>query len=119
MPTEKEIEEEARRQQRSPRFERDELRTLMTLCCGSPVPPGWIKVNDHWDPTSCGSPITLVYNICEYEQFSNKPVGVSMAVCASAPVPPGWVTVDIKWAPTLCGHPISLVKNIQIIKRIS
>jgi hypothetical protein len=50
----------------------ESVREVMDICSSSPVPDGWIRVNDHWDPTRCGSPSSLVYNVCTIERYNNK-----------------------------------------------
>lgn len=92
---------------------------MQNICCGSPIPPGWIKINDGWDPTSCGNPSTIVYNVCTIERYDDKPIGSLMNVCAGAPTPAGWVVVNTYWDPTSCGHPSSIVQNMKQIKRLS
>jgi hypothetical protein len=94
-------------------------RTVMDVCSGSPVPSGWIKVNDYWSATSCGNPSSIVYNVSTIERYNNKSVGAVMNVCAGAPTPSGWVIVDTYWSPTSCGHPSSIVRNMKQIRRVS
>lgn len=60
------IEREARRQQQafgevSP--DSGVKGSNMSVCAGSPIPDGWIKVNDHWNPNMCGNPGNIVYNV--------------------------------------------------------
>ncbi len=97
----------------------EEIRESMDICCGSAVPGGWIKTNDHWNPTICGNPGRIVYNVCTISRYDNKPIGARMTVCASAPTPPGWVIVDKFWNPTKCGHPRYISNNMKVIKRVS
>ena len=97
----------------------ESVQQVMDICCGSSVPSGWIKVNDHWDPTRCGDPSSIVYNVCTIQRYDNKPVGSVLNVCADAPTPGGWVVVNTSWNPTRCGHPSSIVHNMKQIRRIS
>jgi hypothetical protein len=94
-------------------------RRTMQICAGSPVPNGWIKVDDDWSPTSCGSPTSITYNVWTIETFNDKPLETTMEVCSVAPTPRGWVEVDSFWSPTRCGHPTAIVHNIKRIRRVS
>lgn len=119
-PTDKEIHEETERQRKA--LEPTSLNLIsehMDICANSPVPAGWIKVNDHWDPTICGRPTSIVYNVWTIQRYDNKPVGTYLTVCAQAPTPSGWVLVDTRWDPTRCGYPHStIVRNMKQIKRV-
>jgi isopentenyldiphosphate isomerase len=86
------------------------------VCAGS-VPPGWVKINDAWNPTVCGSPSTLTYNVWTIQQLSDQPVGASIYACKGS-VPPGWAMVDTTWNPTVCGHPVTKQSNVMAIKRL-
>lgn len=88
------------------------------LCCRE-VPTGYILINDDWDPTKCGEPSSITYNVCTYQRFDNKAINSVMTVCSSALNPPGWSTVDTDWDPTKCGHPSSNTNNMKTIKRIN
>lgn len=114
------IEKVAKTQQRTMKaLKLNAAFTRMRICAGSPVPTGWIKVNDKWSPTSCGNPTSIVYNVWIIERYDNKPVGTQMSVCASAPTPPGWVVVNKFWSPTRCGHPSAIVNNMKRIRRVN
>jgi len=118
--SEAEVETEARRQQEELGAYPIELatpRAQMQICCSSPVPSGWIKTNDSWDPTSCGNPSSIYYNICTIVEYSNLPVGSVLQVCSDAPTPANWVEVGNRWDPTSCGHPSSIYNNIKTIRR--
>lgn len=91
----------------------------VTLCSGEPAPTGFIKVNDDWDPTRCGNPSSITYNISSFQRYDNKPVGTSLQVCASAAAPMGWTDGSFSWDPNRCGHPSSVTNNIKIITRSS
>jgi hypothetical protein len=95
-----------------------EGKDRVEICGDSPVPRGWVKVNDRWNPTKCGSPTSIVYNVWEVERYANKPVGAEMEVCADAPTPPGWAEINSTWSPTKCGHPTKIVDNVKRIKRL-
>jgi hypothetical protein len=90
-----------------------------SVCTGSPVPAGFIVIDNGWSPFRCGSPTTLVDNVENIERFSDKPVGTFLDVCGFAPTPAGWVVVNQVWVPQSCGQPTSLVNNVNVIKRIS
>ena len=85
--------------------------------CAGPIPTGWIKVNDSFDPTSCGKPTVITYNVWTIERYDNKPVGAQLLAC-SAPAPPGWAVVNQAWNPTTCGHPSVNSSNVMTIKRL-
>jgi hypothetical protein len=89
------------------------------VCADSPIPIGYIKTNDHWDPTKCGNPSSIVPNVWTLTRYIDKPVGTTLDVCAGAPVPPGWVVVGARWNPTACGQPSDIVDNVQQIQRVS
>jgi hypothetical protein len=91
----------------------------MDVCASSPIPNGWIKVDDHWNPTTCGNPSSIVYNVVTIERYDNKPAGAVMTVCAGAATPNGWVEIGSSWNPTMCGHPSSIVNNVKQIKRVN
>ena len=95
------------------------VKEVMDICANSPVPNGWIKTNDYWDPTRCGNPSRITYNVWTIERFDNQPVGSVMNVCAGAPTPNGWVIVNTSWDPTRCGHPAMITPNIKQIRRLS
>jgi hypothetical protein len=93
-------------------------RRVMQICANSPVPRGWIKVDDDWSPTSCGSPTSITYNVWTIENYAEKSINAVMEVCAGAPTPAGWVEEDRFWSPTRCGHPTSIVHNIKRIRKV-
>jgi hypothetical protein len=87
------------------------------VCAGS-VPAGWIKIDDTWNPTVCGNPATLTYNVWTIQQLSDQPVGTVIYAC-SATVPTRWAIVGTVWNPTLCGHPAANQANVMAIKRMN
>ena len=87
-----------------------------TVCAWN-VPAGWLKVNDTWDPTRCGFPTSITYNVWTIESYFDKPIGWNMWVCAGWQ-PPGWGVVNVLWDPTRCGHPTSIVGNVWQIRRV-
>ena len=86
--------------------------------CAGQAPAGWIKVDDAWNPTTCGNPTTKTYNVWVIAQVTEKPIGSSMVAC-SGQAPAGWVIVETSWNPTVCGHPTANQKNVMTIKRLS
>jgi hypothetical protein len=94
-------------------------RRVMQVCAGSPIPNGWIKVDDDWSATSCGNPSSITYNVWTIETYGDKPLNAIMEVCSGAPTPSGWVEEDRYWSPTRCGHPHSVTHNIKRIRRVS
>lgn len=92
---------------------------LVTQCSGSEPPPGFINVNDDWDPTKCGNPSSITRNVSTYQRYDNRPVGTTLQVCASAAAPAGWVDGTASWDPNKCGHPSSISNNVKLITRTS
>jgi hypothetical protein len=92
------------------------LRT-QNVCPGS-VTPGWIKINDAWNPTVCGNPGTITYNVWTIQQLSDQPIGAVIQACKAA-VPSGWAMVGTGWNPTVCGHPGTNQPNVMAIKRLT
>ena len=90
-----------------------------SICSSSPIPWGWIIVNDSWDPTRCGNPTSTTYNVRTIERYDNRPKGSTMKVCSYSPTPEGWTDVDSAWDPTSCGHPTSISNNMKTIRRLS
>lgn len=86
------------------------------VCAGS-LPPGWIKINDAWNPTVCGNPASVDYNVWTIQRFSDQPKGAIIYACSAA-VPSGWAMVGTAWNPTVCGHPNGKQSNVMAIKRL-
>jgi hypothetical protein len=86
--------------------------------CTGPVPPGWIKINDAWNPTVCGNPATITYNVSSIQQLDDHPIGAVIHVCKGA-VPSGWAVVGTDWNPTVCGHPAAKQSNVMAIRRLN
>jgi hypothetical protein len=93
------------------------ILTTQNVCAGS-VPPGWIKINDAWNPTVCGIPATITYNVWIIQQLSDQPLGAVIHACKGT-VPSGWAIVDTTWNPTVCGHPTTNQSNVMAIKRLN
>jgi hypothetical protein len=93
------------------------ISRTQNICAGS-VPPGWIKVNDAWNPTVCGKPPTIIYNVWIIEQVSDQPLGAVVYAC-KGPLPSGWAIVATNWNPTVCGHPAANQSNVMVIKRLN
>lgn len=85
--------------------------------CAGAVASGWIKINDAWNPTVCGNPATLTYNVWTLQQLSDQSVGAVIHACRG-PVPSGWSLVGTAWNPTVCGHPATNQSNVMVIKRL-
>lgn len=92
------------------------IRT-QNVCAGS-VPPGWIKINDAWNPTVCGNPATIGYNVWTLQQLGDESVGAVIHACKGL-VPAGWTLVGTAWNPTVCGHPASNQPNVMVIRRLN
>ena len=86
--------------------------------CAASVPPGWIKINDAWNPTVCGSPTRIAYNVWTIQQHTDQPIGAVIHACKGA-VPSGWAIVGTLWNPTVCGHPTTNQPNVMAIKRLN
>jgi hypothetical protein len=96
------------------------LETILqtqNACAGS-VPPGWIKINDAWNPTVCGNPARIAYNVWTIQRFTDQPMGAVIHACKGA-VPSGWAIVGALWNPTVCGHPTTNQPNVMAIKRLN
>ncbi len=91
------------------------LRT-QNVCAGS-VPGGWIKINDAWNPTVCGNPTNITYNVWIIQQFIDQPLGAIIQACKGT-VPSGWAIISTAWNPTVCGHPATVQSNVMAIKRL-
>lgn len=89
---------------------------LQQVCAGV-VPLGWIKVNDSWGSSSCGSPPSTVRNVWTIVRYSDKPIGSMIEVC-NGPVPDGWGIIDTKTSLSTCMSPTQ-PKNIMTIKRFN
>jgi hypothetical protein len=94
-----------------------EILRTQNVCAG-PTPPGWIKINDAWNPTVCGRPGTLSYNVWIIGQLNDQPIGAVVQACKGA-VPSGWAIVGQAWNPTVCGHPGTNQSNVMAIKRLN
>jgi hypothetical protein len=93
------------------------ILTTQNVCAGS-VPPGWIRINDAWNPTVCGNPATISYNVWTIQQLNDQPVGAIIHACKGT-VPLGWSIVATTWNPTVCGHPTNNQPNVMAIKRLN
>ncbi len=87
------------------------------VCAGS-MPPGWIKINDAWNPTVCGKPTGIAYNVWTIQRITDQPVGAVIYACRGA-VPSGWAIAGTLWNPTVCGHPSADQPNVMAIKRLN
>ena len=96
------------------------LGAIMTTqnVCADAVPTGWIKINDAWNPTVCGNPASITYNVWIIQQLGDQPLGAVVHACKGT-VPSGWAIVDTIWNPTVCGHPTTNQSNVMAIKRLN
>jgi len=90
---------------------------VKTVCAGQ-APHGWIKTNDSWNPTTCGKPTSIEYNVWTIEKYRHRRSGSEIRACAG-PVPEGWVMINSSWNPSACGHPGSPTQNMMVIRRIN
>lgn len=90
---------------------------MQRVCCTDPVPNGFIKVGDMWNPTDCGKPQQIEYNQCYVERYEGMAVGAKLDVCSSASTPSGWKEISSTWNPTKCGNPTQIVNNVKTIER--
>jgi hypothetical protein len=95
----------------------DAIFRTQNVCAGS-VASGWIKINDAWNPTVCGKPTVITYNVWTIQQFEDQPIGAIIHACKGA-VPAGWATAGTVWNPTVCGHPAINQPNVMVIKRLN
>lgn len=88
--------------------------------CAGPIPTGWIKMNDWWNPAICGKPTsTIVYNVFQVGLLSSVAVGGTMDACAGQSVPKNWKILRFWWNPGTCGHPIGqTAQNMMQILRL-
>jgi hypothetical protein len=91
------------------------IQRTQNVCAGS-IPAGWIKINDSWNPTVCGKPTSIVYNVWTLQQLTYLPVGAVIYACSSTP-PAGWAVAAQMWNPTVCGHPSAQQSNVMTIER--
>jgi hypothetical protein len=90
----------------------------MNVCAG-PTPAGWIKINDQWNPTSCGNP-SSGYNVMTISRLASLPIGTNLTACAGQSVPSGWILVGYSHNPMTCGHPNDgAAQNVMQIRRVS
>jgi hypothetical protein len=83
------------------------------LCPGAPIPQGWIKVDQRWDPEACpGGDFWVI------ETFTNKAPGSAMVVCADQPTPGGWETLGIATSTGQCGGTGAGGDNVKSIRRL-
>jgi hypothetical protein len=113
-PSSKQIGQGAGRDENLPASPNLQTRETKRVCAGS-IPSGWIKIDDSWDPGSCGQPSNVVYNIWLIERYSKKPVGSTMEAC-KGPVPTKWILVSTRAIPGIC-HPNGTFDNVMTIKR--
>jgi hypothetical protein len=99
----------------SPALPLNAILSTQNICAG-PVPPGWIKINDAWNPTVCGKPASTAHNVWTLQHLSDLPAGAIVYACFGT-TPPGWVLVTQMWNPTLCGQPSVQQPNVMVIKR--
>jgi hypothetical protein len=95
----------------------ESILQTQNVCAGS-LPPGWIKINDAWNPTVCGNPTRIAYNVWTIQRFTDQPMGAVIHACRGA-VPSGWAIVGTLWNPTVCGHPATNQPNVMAIKRLN
>jgi hypothetical protein len=91
------------------------VQRTQNVCAGS-IAAGWIKINDNWNPTVCGKPTLVAYNVWTLQQLADLPVGAIVYACSSPP-PAGWAIVTQMWNPTVCGHPSAQQSNVMAIRR--
>ena len=92
--------------------------TYTTICKGTPIPSGYLIVNDSWDPTTCGKPSTnTTYNVQTIMKVSDYPLGAALRVCAGQTIPGNWKIVSTLWDGTSCGYPSMEVDNVAIVAR--
>ena len=87
-----------------------------TICAGTPIPTGWVRVNDFNDFLTCGHPFNpFIYNVWVIERIDNKFRGDTIVACNGTP-PAGWGVKNRFWDPLSCGHPAAIVDNMMILE---
>jgi hypothetical protein len=81
-------------------------------------PLRWIKIDDRWDPTKCGNPANITYNVWTIERYADKPKGAIIVACSDS-LPSGWSLIAQKWDPSKCGKPAANTNNVMTIKRLN
>lgn len=97
------------------------IHASMEICAYDPVPAGYIKVDDRWDPTICGNPTTITYNVWILNYYADRPVGSTIEVCGDAPTPTGWSVYGRIWNPKKChraSSPSGSTENVNRIRRV-
>ncbi len=90
------------------------------VVCKGAAPSGWAVTNDAWNPTRCGGPTSITYNVWTIVRLDSIPVGGTLSICQGyVPLPSNWVTVGTSWVPTRCGQPTQSINNVATIKRVS
>ena len=88
------------------------------LVCKGSAPSGWVVTSDSWDPTRCGAPTKIVYNVWRIAELQSVPVGGTLTICLDyVPIPHNWTVVSSTWSPTKCGQPVKIINNVATIKR--
>lgn len=88
------------------------------LVCKDQAPWGWVVTNDSWDPTRCGGPTKIVYNVWKIAELRSVPVGGTLTICRTyVPIPHNWTILSETWNPTRCGQPVKITNNVATIKR--
>lgn len=93
------------------------LAATQSICAGSAVPNGWIKV-DHWTSATQCKPSIYQYNVWTIESYYDKPERHTMTVCWNPPTPSGWITTDKFWSATRC-YESSVTYNNKSIYRVA
>lgn len=91
---------------------------MISICAGTPIPEGYLKMNDEWSPNRCGNPATVSYNVWSLVKYVDLSPGKTLEVCADSPTPAGFVITDTQWNPTRCGYPKQKTNNLKVIQRI-
>ena len=85
------------------------------ICAGS-TPPGWVKINEAWNPTVCGQPAAVTFNVWTLQHIAEQPIGAIVYAC-TGPTPPDWKVLERVWNPTVCGQPADQQANVMVIQR--
>ena len=84
-------------------------------CAGS-IPSGWIKADDAWNPTLCGSPDIKTFNEWTLVRLDTRLIGEMIEACTTE-IPSGWRVLEYHWDPSKCGRPGSALNNVMTIQR--
>jgi hypothetical protein len=51
------------------RYDNKPIGTMLLICSGQPLAPGWLQIATSWDPNSCGRPDESTQNVQTVRRF--------------------------------------------------